>query len=191
MWLCSLSLHALCDSQQRKKLILPNNIACNIFSQFDPKYFWNFQITLSVEASDNETYAREGSDSDEEEYNSEVDGVQMDTLRVLTGKELLDLFKALCPPPNPASVDRNGRQRRPTVGLVCVWVQMRYSMCQVNAEWKELDVKEGRASWYADNVSLPWLGGIHFLFAFINNLGGEERNIFIFYRRHVARHQPC
>ena len=59
-----------------------------------------------------------GEDSGEEEP-LEVEGVTEEMVRVLTGKELLDLFREMCPDKDETELDRSGRHRRPTVGLVC------------------------------------------------------------------------
>jgi hypothetical protein len=62
----------------------------------------------------------EGDDEESEDNEPiEVDGVTEDDIRVLTGEELLDLFRAMCPSIDETGLDKAGRPRRPTVGLVC------------------------------------------------------------------------
>lgn len=55
---------------------------------------------------------------EEEEIPHEVEGVSQEEVRILNGHDLLELFKSMCPDREELPLDKNGRPRRPTVGLV-------------------------------------------------------------------------
>lgn len=65
--------------------------------------------------SDGETT---GGDESDDEF-LDVEGVSEEDIKVLTGEELLDLFREMCPSIDETGLDKAGRPRRPTVGLVC------------------------------------------------------------------------